>query len=36
MKEIGITHSIFEGDSELVCKALTLKGSSLLSFGHII
>ena len=34
--EIGITHSVFEGDSEIIYKALSADVTPLSSFGHIV
>ena len=32
--EIGITHSVFEGDSQIIYKALSTDVAALSSFGH--
>ena len=32
--EIGITHSVFEGDSQIIYKALSTDVTTLSSFGH--
>ena len=34
--EIGITHSVFEGDSEIIDKALSTDVTPLSSFGHMV
>ena len=34
--EIGITHLVFEGDSEIIDKALSTDVTPLSSFGHMV
>lgn len=36
LHELGFSHSIFEGDAEIIIKALVEGNCSILSIGHIV